>query len=118
MDFLGKLKKYIERRLGSLEVRERGFAHVGAELGPRSDFSVSATQNAFTDESELAPTRAVVWANRQRHLTPGRGATAHVNWDNCAGWQPSPAWKVLLASLDWLPKEMRLEDCDEFRIKI
>ena len=64
----GLTRKFPEKRFGPLELQESEFAHVGAELPQRSDFSVGATQSAFTKGILPMDTSPTVWGNRQKPL--------------------------------------------------
>ena len=62
-------RKFLQKRFGVLKLQESDFVHVGMELSQGSDFSVSLTQSAFTENLLPMDTSPSLWADRQKPLS-------------------------------------------------
>ena len=61
-------RRYLERQIGPLETQEKSPARVVAELAQGKDFSVTMTQQKFTDALQSTPAAKELWSSRKRSL--------------------------------------------------
>ena len=68
-DLLAKVRGFLVKRFGGMQVQEGSFVHVGMKLAQEEDFSVTLTQAAPTEKVKLLPTPPELWEGRKERLS-------------------------------------------------